>query len=43
METLVVHVQVGVLGPTRLSVDGAERHLTPLTVKLLLRLVVAEG
>jgi DNA-binding SARP family transcriptional activator len=39
----VVRVQVGVLGPTRLSVDGAERHLTPLTIKLLLRLIVAEG
>jgi DNA-binding SARP family transcriptional activator len=39
----VVRVQVGVLGPTRLNVDGTQRHLTPLTVKLLLRLVVAEG
>jgi DNA-binding SARP family transcriptional activator len=43
METLVVHVQVGVLGPTRLRVDGDQRHLTPLTVKLLLRLIAAEG
>lgn len=39
----MVHVQVGVLGPTTLSVDGTRRHLTPLTVKLLLRLIVAEG
>lgn len=43
METRVVRVQVGVLGPTRLNVDGIQQHLTPLTVKLLLRLIVAEG
>lgn len=39
----MVRVHVGVLGPTKLSLDGAEAHLAPLTVKLLLRLIAAEG
>jgi hypothetical protein len=39
----MVRVRVGVLGPTNLSLDGVQRHLTPLTVKLLLRLIAAEG
>ena len=34
---------MGVLGPTNLSLDGVQKHLTPLTVKLLLRLIAAEG
>ena len=37
------HVRVGVLGPTTVSVDGAAVRLTPLTVRLLLRLVAAGG
>lgn len=36
-------VRVGVLGPTTVSVDGATVRLTPLTVRLLLRLVAAGG
>jgi Domain of unknown function (DUF6430)/Bacterial transcriptional activator domain len=36
-------VRVGVLGPTTLSLDGTQTHLAPLTVKLLLRLIAAEG
>jgi hypothetical protein len=39
----MVRVRVGVLGPTDLSLDGVQKHLTPLTVKLLLRLIAAEG
>jgi len=39
----MVRLYVGVLGPTTLSVDGVEAHLAPLTVKLLLRLIAAEG
>ncbi len=39
----MVRIHVAVLGPTRLSVDGKETHLPPLTVKLLLRLIAAEG
>lgn len=39
----MAHVHVGVLGPTNLSLDGVDKHLTPLTVKLLLRLITAEG
>jgi Domain of unknown function (DUF6430)/Bacterial transcriptional activator domain/Transcriptional regulatory protein, C terminal len=39
----MARVYVGVLGPTNLSLDGIQRHLTPLTVKLLLRLIAAEG
>ena len=39
----MVSVHVGVLGPTSLSLDGAQKHLTPTTVKLLLRLIAAEG
>ena len=37
------HVRVGVLGPTTVSLDGAAVRLTPLTVRLLLRLVAAGG
>jgi Domain of unknown function (DUF6430)/Bacterial transcriptional activator domain len=36
-------VHVAVLGPTRVHVDGALVHLPPLTMKVLLRLVAAEG
>ncbi len=36
-------VRVGVLGPTTVTVDGAMVRLTPLTVRLLLRLVAAGG
>ena len=36
-------VRVGVLGATTVSLDDAAVHLTPLTVRLLLRLVAAEG
>ncbi len=36
-------MRVGVLGPTTLVVDGAEVRLPPLTVKVLARLVAAEG
>jgi len=39
----MARVHVGVLGPTNLRVDGVQKHLTPLTVKLLLRLIAAEG
>lgn len=39
----MVQVHVGVLGPTTLSLDGVQAHLPPLTVKLLARLVAAEG
>jgi hypothetical protein len=39
----MARVHVGVLGPTKLSLDGADMHVAPLTVKLLLRLVAAEG
>jgi DNA-binding SARP family transcriptional activator len=42
-ETWVVRIRVGVLGPALLSIGGHEVGLTPLTVKLLLRLVSAEG
>ncbi len=36
-------VRVGVLGVTTVTLDGESIHLTPRTVRLLLRLVVAEG
>ncbi|MEU6771092.1 macro domain-containing protein [Streptomyces sp. NPDC046759] len=36
-------VRVHVLGPVRLEVNGAAVRLTPLTARLLLRLVAAEG
>jgi DNA-binding SARP family transcriptional activator len=34
---------VGVLGPAKLGIDGVTVHLTPLTTRLLVRLVAAEG
>jgi hypothetical protein len=34
---------VGVLGPTTVSLDGVTVRLTPRTVRLLLRLIAAEG
>lgn len=37
------HIQVKVLGPVRLEVDGVAVRLTPLTTRLLVRLVAAEG
>jgi O-acetyl-ADP-ribose deacetylase (regulator of RNase III) len=37
------HVRVGVLGATTVSLDGELVHLTPGTIRLLLRLVAAEG
>jgi hypothetical protein len=36
-------VRIGVLGTTTVTVNGASVHLTPGTVRLLLRLVAAEG
>jgi DNA-binding SARP family transcriptional activator len=39
----VGHVRVGVLGQTTVSLDGDAVRLTPRTVRLLLRLVAAEG
>ncbi|WP_427920960.1 macro domain-containing protein [Streptomyces sp. cg40] len=36
-------IQVKVLGPVRLDVDGITVRLTPLTTRLLVRLVAAEG
>jgi DNA-binding SARP family transcriptional activator len=36
-------VRVGVLGPTSVSLDGVQAHLAPLTIKVLLRLIAAEG
>jgi hypothetical protein len=39
----VAHVHVRVLGPARVRVDGVEARLTPLTIRLLVRLVAAEG
>ncbi|WP_405841319.1 macro domain-containing protein [Streptomyces sp. NBC_01518] len=38
-----VRIQVRVLGPVRLDVDGIPVRLTPLTTRLLVRLVAAEG
>jgi Domain of unknown function (DUF6430)/Bacterial transcriptional activator domain len=39
----MARVHVGVLGPTNVRLDGVPARLTPLTVKLLLRLIAAEG
>ena len=36
-------IHVAVLGPARVHVDGVPVHLPPLTMKVLLRLVAAEG
>ncbi|MFE2888931.1 macro domain-containing protein [Streptomyces sp. NPDC059272] len=38
-----MRIQVRVLGPVRLDVDGIPIRLTPLTTRLLVRLVAAEG
>ncbi|MFJ9634060.1 macro domain-containing protein [Streptomyces sp. NPDC091280] len=38
-----MRIQVKVLGPVRLDVDGTPVRLTPLTTRLLVRLVAAEG
>lgn len=38
-----VRIQVKVLGPVQLDVDGIPVRLTPLTTRLLVRLVAAEG
>jgi hypothetical protein len=43
LETSVGYVRVGVLGSTTVSLDGVVVHLTPRTIRLLLRLVAAEG
>src|SRR2546430_2758304 len=43
LETSVGRVHVGVLGVTTVMVDSQPVHLTPGTVRLLLRLVAAEG
>jgi hypothetical protein len=43
LEISVGRVRVGVLGPTTVSLDGSAVHLTPRTVRLLVRLVAAEG
>ncbi|MET7682649.1 macro domain-containing protein [Streptomyces sp. NPDC005423] len=37
------HIRVKVLGPVQLEVDGIPVRLTPLTTRLLVRLVAAEG
>lgn len=37
------HIQVKVLGPVQLEIDGVPVRLTPLTTRLLVRLVAAEG
>ncbi len=39
----MARIQVGVLGPTILRRDEDDVHLKPYTIKLLLRLVAAEG
>ncbi len=39
----MARIRVSVLGPARLEVDGAAVRLTPLTTRLLVRLVAAEG
>ncbi|EFC85483.1 macro domain-containing protein [Parafrankia sp. EUN1f] len=38
----VPRIRVNVLGPARLEVDGREAPLTPLTTRLLVRLIAAE-
>ncbi|MFD0639315.1 hypothetical protein ACFQ9X_54785 [Catenulispora yoronensis] len=37
------HIRVNVLKPLALEVDGEEKALTPLTIRLLIRLVAAGG
>ena len=39
----MARIRVSVLGPARLEVDGVPARLTPLTTRLLVRLVAAEG
>ncbi|MFF6955527.1 macro domain-containing protein [Streptomyces sp. NPDC008317] len=39
----MTHVRINVLGPVLLEVDGLPVRLTPLTTRLLVRLVAAEG
>lgn len=39
----MTRIQIKVLGPVRLEVDGVPVRLTPLTTRLLVRLVAAEG
>ena len=39
----MTRVRVGVLGTTDVNLDGETAHLTPRTIRLLLRLVAAEG
>lgn len=43
MQTRAPCIRVSVLGPVRLDVNGAAVRLTPLTARLLLRLVAADG
>ncbi|UFR01730.1 DUF6430 domain-containing protein [Streptomyces sp. Go40/10] len=43
VQTRPPRVRVSVLGPVRLAVNGTPVHLTPLTARLLVRLVAAEG
>ncbi|MFJ8104862.1 macro domain-containing protein [Streptomyces sp. NPDC096132] len=43
MDTRTPRVRVNVLGPVRLDVNGTPARLTPLTARLLVRLVAAEG
>ncbi|MBP2049249.1 hypothetical protein J2Z21_002180 [Streptomyces griseochromogenes] len=43
MQTRTPRVRVSVLGPARLDVNGSPVRLTPLTARLLVRLVAAEG
>ncbi|MFF7370702.1 macro domain-containing protein [Streptomyces tricolor] len=43
VQTRPPHVRVSVLGPVRLDVNGAPVRLTPLTARLLVRLVAADG
>ncbi|MGV9623282.1 macro domain-containing protein [Streptomyces tendae] len=39
----MARIRVSVLGPARLEVDGVPARLTPLTTRLLVRLVAADG
>ncbi|MFE0510805.1 macro domain-containing protein [Streptomyces sp. NPDC058964] len=43
MENAGTRIQVRVLGPVQLEIDGVPARLTPLTARLLVRLVAAEG
>ncbi len=43
MQTRAPCIRVSVLGPVRLDVNGAPVRLTPLTARLLTRLVAADG